>query len=321
MGLLPLPFYFYNMACFDDFITYQGSGITPTSGIYVNNLYGIQLVKANAIANTDYATGIAFINEKIAFAITLVSNELKHYAMPYFKEHSVIGHYFGGEFDDDFEYHAVLTTDRGLRITIRETTLAKIIVNRVRILANNSGDYNVVITDGEETTNYPITLVARTEQDLEINYEANRNRIYITIDNTSLNPAEGSSGMSCQGLYDVLDVDGWNGSGVTSHYYGIKANITIICSDDNLACLLKHKLGLSVLYRFGIEFVREVQESDRLNYFTLLNRTSAQELEEKYWEDYNKSMEDLARSMPILLRQLDDCCITCNQARYIERVP
>lgn len=307
------------MACFDDFITYRGSGVTPTSGIYVNDLYGIQLVKADAIANTDYATGVAFINEKIAFAITLVSNELKHYAMPYFKEHSVIGHYLGGEFDDDLEYYSTSANNRGIRVTIRDTTLAQIIVNRVRVLANTAGLRNIVITDGELSTNYPITLVAKTEQDLEINYQANRSRIYITISNIS--PSKGYSEMSCYDNYDILDVDGWTGSGVASHNYGLRANITVVCSDNNLACLLKHKLGLSVLYRFGIEFVREVQETDRLNYFTLLNRTAAQELEEKYWEDYNKSMEDLARSMPILLRQLDDCCITCNQTKYVERIP
>lgn len=310
------------MACFDDFITYRGSGITPTSGIYVNDLYGIQLVKADAIANTDYATGIEFIDTKILLAINYVSNELKRYVMPYFKLNTVIGHYLGGKFDDDLTYHSSVAANRGIRIDIRESTLSQILINRVTVLANSDGVFNIVVTDGEETTNYAITLVAREEQDVEINQYCSQKRVFITIDNTSLRPAEGRVSMACCGTdYNVLDVKGWTGSGVTSNHYGIRADVSVICNPINLFCLVKDYLAYPVLYRFGIEFVREVQESDRLNYFTLLNRTSAQELEERYQEDYKESMEDFARSLPVLLRKLDDYCIICNQAKYVEKVP
>jgi len=310
------------MACFDDFMTYRGSGITPTSGIYVNDLYGIQLVKADAIANTDYATGVEFINTKIRLAIVYVSLELKRYVMPYFKLNSVIGHYLGGEFDHDLTYHSSVAADRGIRIDIRESTLSQILINRVTVLANSAGAFNVVVTDGEETTNYAVTLVAKEIQDVEINQYCNQQRVYITIDNTSLRPAKGKANMSCCGDdYNILSVTGWTGSGLTSNHYGIRADVSVICNPINLFCLIKDYLALPVLYRFGIEFVREVQESDRLNFFTLLNRTAAQELEERYQEDYKESMKDISRTLPVLLRKLDDYCIICNQAKYVEKVP
>lgn len=309
------------MACFDDFITYRGSGVTPTSGLYVNDLYGVYFTKADAIANTDYATGIELIESKIDLAVNYVAAELKRYVMPYFKINSIIAHYLGGEFDDDLGYHGVGTAARGLRIDIRESALSEIIINRVRLLFNDAGDYNVHVIDGTETTNYAVTLVAGEEQDVEINQRCDRNRVYITMDST-LHPAEGKASMGCCGSnYDILSVRGYTGSGLSSNHYGIRADISVGCNPTRMICVLKDFLGFPVLYRFGIEMANEALESDRINFFTLTNRDGILELRDRYQEDYTKSMSDLARSIPKLLRKLDDYCIMCNQAKYIEVTP
>ena len=311
------------MACFDNFITYRTSGITPTSGLYVNNLYGVNLSKMNAIANTDHATGVAFITSKIAHAITLVSAELKRYVMPYFKLQSIVGHYLGGEFDDNLQYHTGVAANRGIRFDISETVLSKIVVNRVRLLFDSTGDFNVMVTDGEAPpTAYAVTLAAKVEQDVEINYTANRNRIYIYMNDVKLLPAEGSAKMNCCGEgYDILGATGWDGANVSSNHYGIQANITVICSMDNLACLLKDQLGLPVLYRFGIEMANEALETDRFNYFTLVTRDDIKDLRESYMEDYKKVMEDIGRTIPVLLRKLDDHCVECSQNKFLEQTP
>jgi len=107
---------------------------------------------------------------------------------------------------------------------------------------------------------------------------------------------------------------------VSNNHFGIRANISIICSQDNLACLLKAQLGMAVLYQFGVEFFREVQETDRLNYFTLVSRDQAIEYEQKYMEEYDKTMKTLTRTLPYLLRKLDYQCISCNQVKYSEVV-
>ena len=310
------------MACFTDFITYRGSGITPTSGWFVNDLYGFSFTKADAIANTDWATGIEMIDRKIIVAIAYVANELKRYAMPYFKLNSVIAHYLGGEFDDNLTYHTAIAADRGLRIDIKESTLSQIVINKVTVLSNLGGVFNVVVTDGEETEDYEVTLVAQEEQDVEINYFCNRKRVYITIDNTLLQPAEGKVNMDCcSGNYDILDVHGWTGSALSSSHFGIRADVTIICNPGDLFCLMKDYLANAVLYRFGIEMANEDLETDRINFFTLTSRDGILELLERYKEDYDLAMKDIARTMPVLLRKLDDYCIDCNQDKYIESIP
>jgi len=275
--------------------------------------------KADAIANTDYATGIEFIEYILNRAIILVTSELKRYIMPYFKINSIVGHYLGGKFDDDLEYHAVGTHDRGLRIDIKESTLGQVIINRVRVLFNDNGVQNITVTDGVNTETYAVTLVAGEEQDVEINYRCVRKRVYITMDD-ALHPALGDVKMDYYPDYDILTVRGYNGD-LTSSHFGIRADVTVICSMDQVACLLKDFLGLPILYRFGIEMAREALETDRINYFTLTNRDGIKELIESYREDYDHEMEQLARSIPKLMRKLDDFCITCNQNQYMERVP
>ena len=307
------------MACIDNFITYRGSGVTPTTGLYVNDLYGVNLSKMDGVANTDYLDTIEFITRKIAMSLSYVAIELKRYVMPYFKLNSVVGHYKGGQFDEDLEYHTAVAADRGIRVDIAETTLSQILVNRVRIRADSAGDFNVVVTDGEETTNYPVTLVAKEEQDVEINQTCNNKRIYITVNNIA--GSEGDAEMSCCSGYDIMDVTGWTGTGVSSHHYGLIADVTVICSSADLFCLMKDQLAFPVLYRFGIELAQEALETDRFNYFSLVRRDELNELLEKYKDDYDKEMKTVARTIPKLLRKLDDYCISCNQDRYIEQVP
>lgn len=318
------------MACFDDFITYHGSGITPTSGLYVDSLTGVILAKADAIADSDYATGVAFINDRINFAIEVVSNDLRTYALPYFKIHSVIGHHITAKFKSD--YHTISANDRGFKIKKTSSPLSKIHVNRVTILGNTTGNHDLVITDGRvQTTIETVSLVAGVEKEVEVNYEANRDEILITIAN--IKPAKGTlkagSCSTCGKNYNSFKVYGWTGDAsawmdspsegnISNNHFGIRADISIICSQNNLACLLKAQLGMAVLYRFGVEFFREVTETDRLNYFTLVSQDNAIEYEQKYMEEYTTVMKTLTRTLPYLLRKLDYQCISINQAKYLE---
>ena len=307
------------MACITDFITYRGSDVTPTSGLYVNDLYGVNLSKMDAVANTDYEDVREFILRKIVMAIAYVAVELKRYAMPYFKMNSVIGHYLGGKFDEDLTYHPAVAADRGVRIQIAETTLSQIVINRVTIRSNSVGAFNVVVTDGTDTTNYPVTLVAGAEEDVEINQYCDTKNVYVTVNNIA--GAEGKACMGCAPDYDILSVNGWDGTNTSSSHYGVKADVTIICNPGNMFCIVKDFLAYSVLYRFGIELANEALETDRFNYFSMVNRDDIKDLRESYMEDYNKEMETVARTLPVLLRKLDNPCIECNQNKHVQQTP
>ena len=65
----------------------------------------------------------------------------------------------------------------------------------------------------------------------------------------------------------------------------------------------------------------EALETDRFNYFTLVTRDDIKDLRESYMEDYKKVMEDIGRTIPVLLRKLDDHCVECSQNKFLEQTP
>ncbi len=309
------------MACFTDYLGLKGITASPVSGLFINDLPGINYAKSDAVADTDYATGIDFINAKITHAIGLVTDDLRHFLAPYFKLHSQIDHELTSGYKTG--YHTAIDADRGLKIEKTTSRLTKLFVNRVKVLANSNGVEDITITDGNETTTYPVTLVAGVEQWVEINYTANRDIIYITMDNIKLAMSKGTvkktgSCGTCAKRYKSFKVWGWNGTRTKADHYGLRANISVICSDDDLACVLKYHIKYPILYKFGVEFMKEVQETDRLNYFTLVGREQAGELQQSFEADYVKRFNSLAKTLPRLLRSIDLNCVTCTSGKYIE---
>lgn len=309
------------MACFTDYLGKRGITTNPKSGLYINDLQGISFEKADAIADSDYATGIEMIDGLIDHSIALVTDDLKEYAMPYFKLHSIIDLHKTGKFRTG--YHAKKAANRGLHVEKHASKLTCIYVQRLWILGNSTGDFDVVISDGNETTTYEVSLTAGEEYELQVNYQANRDEIYIYIDNTNFAPAYGYVGTCDCGMgvrYRMYKVYGWTGSKNTNYHYGIRGEISIICDLDDVACVLSKYLRFPILYKFGVEFMKEVQESDRLNYFTLVGREQAAELEAKYQAEYEKRMKTLLNTLPQLLRSIDSHCVSCNQSKYIEAI-
>ena len=133
--------------------------------------------------------------------------------------------------------------------------------------------------------------------------------------------AKGNASIDCHGGYDILCVKGWTGTAASSHHFGIRADVTVICNPVDLFCLIKDFLALPVLYRFGIELANEALETDRFNYFSMVTREDIKDLRASYIEDYKEEMATIARTMPVLLRKLDKYCIDCNQNKYVERTP
>ena len=312
--------YLKDMACFDDYLGLKGITANPLSGLFINDLPGINFAKADAVRDSDYATGIDFINEKIDHSVALVADDLKHFMAPYFKFHSQIDHVLTDKYDDG--YHTATAANRGLKVEKKASRLSKLYVNRVKVLANSSGAYNLVIADGNETETFAVTLVAGEEQWVECNYTANRDIIYIYIDNTNLKPANGKvksrACSSCGRRYKMMKVWGWNGTKTVASHYGLRADMSVICSDDDMACILRDRIKWPVLYKFGVEFMKEVQETDRLNYFTLVGREQAAELQEKFEAEYTRRFDKLCQTLPRFLRSVDLDCVDCNSAKFIQ---
>ena len=296
---------------------------TPTSGLYINDLEGLNLKYAANIADSDYISGLQFLNDKIQFATKLVISDLTRYSLPYFRINSVVDELSVGDWGNT--NLAPQSADRGVHLQIKRSRMLRINVSNIKINTGNSFiTSDVYIEDGINTTNYSFTTDASGDAEINLNFTSTTQDVYIYMDNTSINVNNSSikTGCGCSsksGQY--LSAYGWNGSGNSNSTYGLKVQATAVCDNDEFACVLGPKLGLPILYRSGIEILHEAVATDRLNSLTLLDTDKINFLLENWTAEYDKQMKMLIESLPQLLRRIDECCIVCNQNRYIQGLP
>jgi len=310
--------------CFNNFIGVKclTTG-TPTSGLYINDLEGLNLKYAANIADSDYISGLQFLNDKIQFATKLVISDLTRYSLPYFRINSVVDELSVGDWANNTL--ATANVDRGVHLQIKKSRMLRINISNIKIKLGNANTSHVVyIEDGTNIQNYTFTTDANGEAEINLNFTSTTQDVYVYMDNTSINVNNSSikTGCGCSsksGQY--LSAYGWNGSGNSNSTYGLKIQATAVCDNDEFACVLGPKLGLPILYRSGIEILHEAVATDRLNSLTLLDTDKINFLLENWSAEYDKQMKMLIESLPQLLRRIDECCIVCNQNRYIQGLP
>jgi len=296
----------------------------PTSSYFINDLEGMSL-KYAANITPEMLSGLVFLRDKIAFATGLVLSEISAYLMPYFRLNSIVDEFKAGEFSSTNLAPVGSPLLRGLKIKVRGSRLLRVGLSRVRIQMSNAlATGNLVIVDGPETTSYPFTTDANGVADFDLPFVSNTHEILVAIDNDTfgMNNTAIKDGCNCStkiGTY--LIGTGYNGSGISSSTYGIQVYSTAVCSVDELSCILGNKLALPVLYRSGLEIVKEAKTTDRLNSITILGDDKAQFLFEEFSSQYDKQMKILIQGIPNLMARIDDCCVSCRQSRYVQGRP
>jgi hypothetical protein len=309
--------------CLDNYVGVRCLTPDPRSGYYINDLEGLNLRYAADIADSDYVSGLEFLRSKIAFATDLVLSDLLTYTLPFFRINSIIDELSAGNYKTNF-----LTpnpSDRGFDIKVRNSRLLRIRVRKVEIrIQETNTSSSIIINDGNDSTSFPFTTDSNGIAEIFPDYLSKTDRIFVTLNDTSLNvlDTEIKSGCGCSsksGRY--LYVSGWNGTGNSSSSYGLSLDLNAECSLDEIGCILAPRLGLPILYRSGIEVVKEAITTDRLNSITLLDSDKGEFLLESFSKEYDKSLKALIESIPNLFRRIDDCCVVCNQSRYGVTIP
>jgi hypothetical protein len=310
--------------CFDNFIGIKCVSQTqPKSGLWIDDLEGINLRFAADVADSGYQSGISLIESKINFATQLVLDEIAKYAMPYFRMNSLIDELKTGDWQPTFLIPN--PNERGFRITTRESRMVRIRVQSVQIRiveAVYSG--NITITDGIFTTQYPFTTDLSGFAEIFPDYLSDGAEIYITTDNSAINVNNTKVKSSCNcttAKSRFLTGNGWNGLGTSSSSFGLSVNVAAECSLDEIACVLAQKIRFPILYRAGIEIVKEAKTTDRLNSVTLLDGEKCEFMLGEFEKQYNSHFETAVQQLPGLFARMDDICITCNQSRYIQGLP
>jgi hypothetical protein len=285
--------------CLDNFIGVKCLSTNPKSGLWINDLEGINIRMAADIADSGYLSGLQLLEKKIEFATQLVMQELSGYLLPYFRINSTIDELLAGEFNSNFI--APSPNDRGIKVIVKNTRMMRILVPNIKIrIQQTNFSHSVEIVDGLVTTSYPFTTDANGEAIVYPNYISNSREIYILMDNTAINVADTDvkSGCSCSSKSsEFMLANGWSGSGVSNQAYGILAQLNAECKIDELMCIISQHLRFPILYKSGIEIVKEAKATDRLNSVTLLDDEKMEFLHNEFKEEYDKHMKIINHAM------------------------
>jgi hypothetical protein len=310
--------------CFDNFIGIRCvSQTTPKSGLYIDDLEGINIRRAADMADSGFSSGVQLLESKINFATQLILDEMARFAMPHFRLNSLVDELKVGEWDNAWNTPANL--DRGVRINTRDSRMLRVRVQSVKIKIRETAFSGFVdILDGIKTTSFPFTTDANGDAEIFPNYLSETDEIFVLMDNAAINTnkTKVKGGCKCSTKKsEFLIANGWSGTTTTGTSFGLIVGAAAECSVDEIGCVLAQKLRFPILYRAGMEIAKEALTTDRLNSITLLDSDTWNFCLENWTAQYDAQMKTAIQQLPELFNRMDDICVICNQSRYVYGMP
>jgi hypothetical protein len=312
-------------SCLEDFIGVKCLTANPKSGLWINDLPGINLRYAADIVDSDGSSGLQFLKDKIDYATKLVVQELNAIALPYFRLNGLVDQIEAGVWKNTYQIYPI--GYRGVKLKASRGRLLRIRVNRVEFKCSNPSTLiSFKIKDGENEETYTGTTDADGYYSFLPEYLSKTNEVYVLVDTdgNNINKTDIKKGCGCSTKTSkFLTATGWDDttSKTANTTFGLIVDATAECSYDEFACMVISKLSFPILFRAGMEIVKEGVGSDRLNSITLLDTEKADFLLKDFEAEYAKHTKILADSIPELMKRIDDCCIICNMSRYVQAKP
>lgn len=310
------------------------------SGLYLTDLEGLTMETIDKFVEAEQGTSLELLQTKRLYSAGLVQDDLRKYLMPFYRLNTMADRVQAGEFEHG--WHEPVNLERGLYLEKERVDLQRMYINAVEILVEE--DYDTEITVREEYFNkvVPVQLKAGRVNRVSIDYEVQGHEAWITMPQ-EVRVARGSIDAggfhNSAGCYDCgsgrsmrgssaraqyvgrrtdIEVRGWSGTGEDSYSYGMRVYVEVRCSYDEFFCQLKEHLKWLLLYRFGIEMLKEWLHSTRINEITVLKADHAGYLLETWEEQYDKKYKDLAQSLRSIVKTLDGKCVTCRGVSYFQ---
>lgn len=323
------------MTCAEGFIgirqacTEAGLG-SPASGLYIEDLEGISVKNLEAINAGKWGGAVDMVNQKTQHAVRLVAEDLRARMEPRFQEELVLETNFGGLFDKDPNYNTLAANDYGLRAFMVNNNLRTLCVNEIFLLFEADFNKTITITDGTntKTINSENEVIAKAGEvaRIQVDFMSSNGLIDITYAGTGVSARSGSTSetqylrscSSCGSVgFENFTVKGLANDTEDDQLYGIRGRFSVECSMEKALCLSLHKLKMPILYKLGIELLKEWGASDRMNFLTIHSQEWALDKRAE-WEEitYPNLMDQLASGVGYFLRRVDQNCFNCGGLTY-----
>lgn len=91
--------------------------------------------------------------------------------------------------------------------------------------------------------------------------------------------------------------------------FGVSLIASVKCLFDSVVCQNRDLFTRAWLYCLGVEIMREVQTSDRLNQYTIVGKQTAIDYEKKFMDDFMNSLMNAVDGIELA----NSHCLECNQ--------
>jgi len=299
-----------------------------TCKTFIEDLPGINIPMLADVANlTNIESGEALALIKIEKATLNVLNELHKYLFQingYQLNNLLEAVNFGKAIDSA---HIPTPLFRGLVIEKDiHSAMSKIQIISITIHSKTTGQTILRIEDGANVTTQLVDLQANQPEIIYLNktFETDKVRILLNNNNISMSSTPLEISSSCCGSSSnessYLKASGWDGVVRSTDSFGITAQSTLVCDITPLACILKNQLERPILYQFGIEIMKEILVSNRIN--GNIERTELiREQIKEYEKEFDNNLKFALNSSSEMLGMYDKKCLRCMKSRWVEMIP
>jgi hypothetical protein len=321
--------------CWDNVIGVRGycDEQTPSSGLYINDLTGLDIATLDKGVNSELNTAYALILSRIGTAANLMENEAKGFMADRWmfatsKDDATIGFY-----QEQLTALSASANYRGIGLRFQQVDYLALSVTAVTLLVNFTGNFNVLVVDlrtGQTLDTITVAAVANRQVRVVTNktYESygqmlNLAFVYnattVPSYQTSLYPTYGcggcsrssvDSGMVLERAFTIPTGGGITEQSITGDSYtaGLSVQYNVQCSFRSFMCAQMPALGYPLLYKTAVLLMQEMKYSKRLNGVITYNREAHEELETYFQSKYDDYMSKYFQGANLR----SGLCFACN---------
>lgn len=326
--------------CFNNLVgirTDCGDQVVSDSGYYLQDLPFINLKVADSIVTTQ-DSGYALMQEKLNIAGNYLISDVRTRMLPYFKNRSIIDNQILGYHMDNMNVIPAEEKLKGIQLKIVQYPFLSVYLSSLSLFVGITGEVDVFVYDLTQSKLLDtITVEAIENEIVQVNihkeYQTNGQvlNLFICYDatdvpsyqTTTFNQVYGGN-RGCRGcgtrknianeyvyayakeipLETQVIQNNLQESGDTG---GLSITYSLSCSLDRWVCQNRNAFGFALLQRAGVEILRELAMSNRINSIVTLQKDAAAALQVDMMNDYNVAMDNALKNVDIP----NDVCFSC----------
>lgn len=326
------------MECLNGLVGIRGvcSPDAPDSIYYINDLPSISIKEVDASLNSESASAVELITNKLEEAGNLVASRIQTLLQPKFKGASVIQNGIVGYVQNDLQLIETQTGYLvGKHIQILGGDYLELFISRVGLHMAATGNVSVYVYDlNQNKLLDTITVAAVADNvsyvDVYKSYKGNGQELNLFFGYTyaasyktilSRNNCSSCTGQVYSNQYirfanrSILSA----GSKIEENLVsggddGLILQYAVNCHSDPFICSIKHLLAAAIRWKAGELLVMEMAYSKRNNSYITIYGDDYTELLSAYSASYEAEIKNITQNMRIP----NNLCFTCNQRVKLE---